>query len=182
MKKLFFLFFVAFKIYAQSTVTLAWDANEDTTVTGLKLYTSTDFFNLDSSVTEIPNTTTFNLNVETDQTYSAFITATNAAGLESEPSNTVRFTKFILTQRTNIFDFSDTITISETNNISEYPTNGIIYGEFPNITYVYTNSFVSAKDFFKVQSAVSTNTIDNYYLFTIAFTLPDPPTNLRTVE
>lgn len=104
------------------------------------------------------------------------------AGLESEPSNIVRFTKFILTQRENIFDFSDRVNISETYNISVYPTNGIIYGVFPNISYVYTNTFVSSIDFFKVESLASTNVIDNYYIFAISLTLPSPPTNLRAVK
>lgn len=182
MKELLLLFFTAFKIYAQTTVTLAWDANEDTTVTGLKLYTSTNFFQ-DALITDLPNTTTFDFSVNSNTTYSIYLTATNAAGLESEPSNKVRFTKFFSNNRTNVFDLSSTVSpIADTNNISVYPTNGIIYGEFPYITYVYTNSIASTKDYFKISTGELTNVVDNYYSITLSFSQPDPPVNLRTVN
>lgn len=183
MKKIILLLMLVSKIYAQTTVSLSWDSTTDTNVVGHKLYLSDNFF-VSNSIEDLGVITNHVItNVIFNTTYSVYITATNSSNLESEPSNIIRFTKFLSSQRTNFFDLSQTInTILETNNIITYPKNGIIYGEFPYITYIYTNSIPSTNDYFKISTGESSNVVDNYYLITLSFTRPDPPVNFRIID
>ena len=73
------------------SATLAWDASPDATVIGYKLYSGivggpqTNVLDAGSALTLTVS------NLQTDTTYFFFATAYNAEGIESEPSNLVRF-------------------------------------------------------------------------------------------
>ncbi len=143
---------------AQSrSVTLAWDASTDTTVTGNYLY----YWSLPHGlVNKVPTqgTTHTLTNLITGQTYAFFLTATNAAGLESEPSNTVHFTPLSTpedTQLSNLLqplaaDLAD-FTITSIQNGQLTPAKGP-----PPLTFLpLTNFFGQASFTYTLQNDFS---------------------------
>ena len=83
---------IAFRAESSQSVSLEWDPSADADVTGYRLWYGTSAGAYQQSV-EVGNTTSATLpNLADDQTYFIVVTAFNAAGLESEPSNEVSFT------------------------------------------------------------------------------------------
>jgi len=176
------LLLMSLNSFAQ-TITLAWDANEDVTITGLKLYTG-PVSGPYSTVTEIAaNSTTFDIPVVFSNVYSFYLTATNAAGLESEPSNSVRFMLLQLENSlTNQVDVSVSAIDWSGAEIVNSPQHGILSGSPPFLTYVYTNlSALTNKESFGIKTAdISSGTnIINFYSLRINLTEPLPPLQLK---
>ena len=74
------------------SITLAWDPSPDLSVVGYRIYTralpGTNYTTVD-----VGNTNVFTLHaLSTAATYSFYVTCYNAAGLESDPSNSVEYT------------------------------------------------------------------------------------------
>lgn len=130
------------------SVTLAWDASTDTTVTGHYLY----YWSLPNGlVTKVPaqGTTHTLSNLTTGLTYAFFITATNAVGLESEPSNTVHFTPLTTLEDTPLTNLLQTLTtdltrftITDIQNGQVTPTNGP-----PPLSFLPTTNFFGNASF-----------------------------------
>src|SRR5690606_9118553 len=88
----FAFFSIAFRAEASQSVTLEWDPSPDADIAGYRLWYGTSTGSYQQSV-EVGSTTSATLpNLADDQTYFIVVTAFNAAGLESEPSNEVSFT------------------------------------------------------------------------------------------
>ena len=85
-------FSISVRAESSQSVTLEWDASPDADVTGYRLWYGTSAGVHQQSVA-VGNTTSATLpNLADAQTYFIVVTAVNAAGLESEPSNEVSFT------------------------------------------------------------------------------------------
>lgn len=77
---------------AAASVTLEWDANEESDLSGYRLYIGTEPGNY-STVTNVGNSTRATVpNLQDATTYYFVVTAYNTLGLESVPSNEVTFT------------------------------------------------------------------------------------------
>ncbi len=137
----------SFVLQAQSNtrnVTLAWDATTDPTATGNLLY----YWALPSGPTNVVavSGTTHDLDGLTEGlTYGFFLTATNAQGLESEPSNTVHFTPLAAIEDTPLPSLLSSIAspsagsflVTSTENgtlSSENPTPPLTFNPDPNFT------------------------------------------------
>lgn len=163
-----------------NSLTIAWDANTDTTVVGHKLYVSTNFNTYATS--NIANVTTYTFNIFKNTTYTMFLTATNVQGLESEPSNKVRYTGYtLINSRTNVFNLSNTVQSPTTTTITKSPVHGRLIGTFPNLMYVYTNNVPSTNDSFVVRTLESSSIyfIDNWYGIQVSLSVPETPVNVR---
>jgi Fibronectin type III domain len=80
------------EVRAAQSVTLAWDPNLDPTIAGYRLYYGTSSGVYTQQI-EVGNTTaTLVSNLADGQTYFFAVTAYNAAGAESTPSNEVSYT------------------------------------------------------------------------------------------
>jgi hypothetical protein len=76
-----------------STVTLSWDKSSDTGVKGYRLHFGPTPGGNYSRLVEVGNATTCTLSdLKPGQTYYCVVTAYNAAGKESPPSNEISFT------------------------------------------------------------------------------------------
>jgi Fibronectin type III domain len=76
-----------------STVTLSWDKSSDTGVKGYRLHFRPTPGGNCSRLVEVGNATTCTLSdLKRGQTYYCVVTAYNAAGKESPPSNEISFT------------------------------------------------------------------------------------------
>ncbi|MGV3533556.1 MAG: fibronectin type III domain-containing protein, partial [Chthoniobacteraceae bacterium] len=85
-------FSTAVRAESSQSVTLEWDSSPDADVTGYRLWYGTSAGSYQHSV-EVGKTTSASIpNLADAQTYFIVVTALNAAGLESEPSNEVSFT------------------------------------------------------------------------------------------
>src|SRR5688572_27563906 len=77
---------------AQSRVTLAWDRNSETNITGYKLYSGT-VTRVYTDVINVGNVTTASMsNLAAGVTYRFAVTAYNALGTESDYSSEIAFT------------------------------------------------------------------------------------------
>src|SRR4051794_16137585 len=83
--------FLPFTAVAQSSVNLAWDASDDTTVTGYNVHYGTSSGSYQNVLDAGANTVATVSNIPAGTTYFAE-TAYNADGLESQFSNEVAFT------------------------------------------------------------------------------------------
>lgn len=97
MKKVFSILMMAlicFSVLGGHNLRLEWDPSMDNSVTGYKIYYSTNNFSGGSpSVIDAgANITCLITNVIEGMTYTIYATAYNAVGLESDPSNIVEYT------------------------------------------------------------------------------------------
>lgn len=134
-------------------VRLHWNPPESgPDLAGYYLYESLNFFEVDplaplQDIDEAYTNTT--AMIEIGQIHAFHLTAYNTYGLESDPSNEIRFQ--LLTLPSKGTNANDMLMLGFTNwasaVLTKPPTNGIIVGVPPNIQYYRTN-FASYKDGF----------------------------------
>jgi hypothetical protein len=159
------------------SVTLAWDATTDPTATGNLLY----YWALPDGPTNVVavSGTTHDLDGLTEGlTYGFFLTATNAQGLESEPSNTVHFTPLTAIEDTPLPNLltdisspsTDSILITSTENGSVTPdTNS------PPLTFTPTPNFAGKATFTYTLTQTSADPIQGWVSILVAEGNDDPP-------
>lgn len=136
-------------------VTLEWDGVQDTNVVGYRLY-----YKPATNATWLSTNTVGRLstNVVISATpnvlYQAYVTSVSDIGLESDPSNQVRYQNFFV----NGIGKATALTLGDvgTTNFAAFllvqqPTNGIVSGVAPNVLFTPTSNFGN-KDMFVYQS------------------------------
>ena len=135
--------FLATIVYGWSAdVKLTWSPNSEIDLAGYRLYQSTNFFN--TPITNFISINAPNTNITTTidigPTYAYHLTAYNTSGLESDPSNEVRFRMLLAAPNvTNAFTLTG-FTNWQSAILTRPPTNGVITGTPPNIFYRRTNA------------------------------------------
>ena len=151
---------------ASAEVHLVWDANVEPDLAGYKLYQSTDYFSSTNRVVEnVGNITMRVINVENGPLYSLYVTAYNTSGLESRPSNQIRYQRLLAhAGRPNTFTLLGATNWSGARLINS-PTNGILSGTLPTITYTPTNTISKTGDVleYEIQELWEGYNITNYY-------------------
>jgi hypothetical protein len=159
------------------SVTLAWDANTDPTATGNLLY----YWALpDGPTNSVPvSGTTHDLEGLTEGlTYGFFLTATNAQGLESEPSNTVHFTPLATVEDTPLPSLLTQISSSSTESFLINTTeNGTITLETdsPPLTFTPATNFSGQATFTYTLTQTSSEPIQGWVSILVAEGNDDPP-------
>jgi len=180
MKKLLFsilLAITAFTAAAQIPFTVAWDASSDTDVTGYTVYYKDPTNSLISMnvVGRLNTNATFISSVNV--VYEVYVTAKNAIGLESDPSNKIRGE----TLRVNGIGRPTPIVLLDfgTTNFAGFvlttpSTNGTLTGTLPNMIYTLTGA--GNKDYVAYTSPEQSmgHNITNYYMFGKALTNAPP--------
>ena len=172
MKKLFsFLACILLVAYSlrSGDIVLTWDnstSNPPGVVESTRVYFSTNYFTSGNWQTNIPvpiNEVTQKVSV--GLVYSAFCTAVSTNSLESKPSNQIRYQRFLtIIGKPNIIILQGSSDWSQTV-LTVAPTNGILSGTPPNMTYQPTNFIYAVKDFFvyKTPDMSSGDNITNWY-------------------
>jgi hypothetical protein len=160
-------------------IQITWDAedNPSETLISFKVYISTNGFpNINANVIVIPYpSTTAVVSVESGPLYSIYVTAVSTNGLESIPSNQIRYQKLLAqVGRTNF------LTLHGASNwvgakIIANPTNGILSGTPPNLVYYPINTILQVKDTldYELSELWQETNIVNYY--TIKFLYDNTP-------
>jgi hypothetical protein len=131
-----------FRFVPSVEVRMGWNPNTEPDLAGYRMYQSTNFFNTPSTnfITVIAPSTNASSVVDFDNVYAYHLTAYNTTGLESEPSNEIRFQLLMASPRlTNSFTLTG-FTNWQSAILTKPPTNGIITGNPPNISYRRTNA------------------------------------------
>jgi len=182
MKKLILIVLTAVSLFTisaagQSTLGVVWNSgtgwNTNSTMTYLYV-SSNEVSRLSPRITNAPLVTTYtNIPITTNQLYSMFVTGaeTNAPTIESDVSNQIRFQLLPYVRGTA----SKTFTMLSYTNVSwasfqliQAPTNGVLSGTPPNITYTPTNGTGFNRDRFVYKSpemAGGTNITYNYGIY-----------------
>lgn len=158
MKKIFAVLVFVFLMVLNTLggeVVLSWDNNTNNPpgmVDHTAVYVSTNSFTLTNAVVNVPDP----LNIVTQTVfygpvYSFFVTAVATNSLESEVSNQIRYQRFLAS-----IDQDNLLTLGGSTNwanavITIGPSNGVLSGVLPNMTYRPTNYQNAIKDCFVVQ-------------------------------
>ena len=168
-------------------VRMVWRPNIEPDLAGYKMYQSTNFFNTPSTnfITILAPSTNATSTVEFGRVQAYHLTAYNTAGLESDPSNEIRFQMLLAApDATNSFTLTG-FTNWQSAILTRPPTNGVITGTPPNIFYRRTNA-TAIKDNFvysiEKQPLVSaeTNVITNY--FSVHYINPNMTPTITDIE
>jgi hypothetical protein len=122
------------------------------------------------------STTSAIINVNPLTVYELYVTAYNPSGLESDPSNKIRYTSFIV----NGFGKITPITLLD-SSAANYPmfqliygpTSGLISGTAPSLVYNPTNTFIKDSFAFKSPEMFQGTNVMNYYsVYKVQITKP----------
>lgn len=145
---LYLALFSSLRLFA-AQVQLGWDPSPDATITGYRVHHGASSGNYSTSIDVGLTTTTTVTDLDPGQCYFFVVTAYNALGLESGPSNEVRCdipnpTAEDLDLSTPedtplsiaLGDSNPTATESMIYQLVAQPTSGSLIGDLPNTTYV----------------------------------------------
>lgn len=163
---------LTYSIAAQSTnnpnvMKVRWDAPNDTNVVGYSLYyktlAATNFST--TNIVGLANTNAA-LPVVVNTVYEIYVTAKDAGGLESDPSNKIRGQNILV----NGFGKLTPITLLDASNtnfigfvFSSGASNGVVTGTAPNLTYTATNTVGKDMLVFKSPESFLGIPVTNYY-------------------
>lgn len=169
MKHLFaFIFGLATMLLVARGATLTWEPTPGTNIAGYKLYwkSSTNFTYFTTNVVGQQNT---NVTIPSVPylVYQAYVTSYTFDEFESDPSNMVRF-QFIFV---NGIGKTTILTLGDFNNsnfsgfvLVSSPTNGVISGVAPNVTFSPSSNFGNVDMFvYKSPEMWMGQNITNYY-------------------
>lgn len=149
-----------------ASVSLEWDKSTNTDVAGYKLSVSTNDFLTTITNIDVPsvNTTNYTISLVDGPVYSFKMVCYNVSGLTSEDSNKIRYE-----QKTAIIGITNLFTLRGGTNwagaiLRKSPTNGVISGTPPTITYRTTNVPASMRDGLEYQlDSYQGVPVTNYY-------------------
>jgi hypothetical protein len=148
------------------SVTLAWDPNTESDVSGYRIYYNSPAHTY-TQVLDVGNVTTATvIGLVVGEVYSFHATCYNLAGLESDPSNSVEYlvpstvpenqppiahTLTLVTDQNIPLDFTLTGSDPDGDNITFHlatePVHGTLAGSAPNLTYIPDTEFVGPDSF-----------------------------------
>jgi len=164
---------------AQTFMKVQWDPNQETNVVSYGLYYKTvaaASFSVTNVVGRLSTNAAFAVSPAT--AYEVYVTAKDALGLESDPSNKIRGELIYVNGlgRPTVITLHDAGTANFTGFVLvNGPTNGTLVGTAPNVTYTITGG--AHKDIITYKSPELSGgaNITNYYAFYKAIT-NGPPT------
>lgn len=182
-----------------ASVTLAWDANQETNIVAYKIYSNVTITNSSgvtfgsstSSQVLAPATQLALTNLVEGATYSFYATALNANGLESGPSTTLKYTPPFALQSPLIRGASLWVNVSNvwTFSASWAPSwNALGYGYRVTATNGWasaitwttnTSASVSAPSMPILFELWATNAVGSSAIASMRFARPEPVQNLR---
>ena len=175
-----FLLTLSVSVAAQTTgaATVSWDANPEVDIAGYNVYykavSATAFTTVNVAGKATVSTV---ISVLPSTAYEMYITAYNTSGLESDPSNKIRYTMYIVNG--NGKSTPITLVDSGATNYSTYqllvgPTLGTLSGTVPSLTFTPSATFT--KDIFSYKSPelFSGTNINCYYsVYKVNITRPN---------
>ncbi len=176
------LIFIASVIaYSMDSITIAWDKNPETNVVEYTVYFSTNDFIENTNSCGVGTNLTAELPVGYDIPYRLIVTAKDEFGLESEPSRIIYFTQQVINP-----DENNNLILTGTNDWSNAillsaPTNGVISGTLPTLTYTVTNNTAISDNISYIIDDSNETNASHYYSFDFTYTNnpPNNPPNIR---
>lgn len=181
MKKLYVLFclFISAQLFPEE-IRVIWQPNTEPDLAGYIIYHSTNYFSGDFTKIDVGNVDIATITNKYSVVNSYYLTAYNTSGLESDPSNQIRFEHLPVNRLiTNHFtikgysSFDGAILVKSTKH-------GVLEGYPPNIYYYCTNKYAYKDEFIYSIPVAGLDPITNYFILQILY--PNTPPTISEIR